>query len=366
MQNLLRKTAFILMMLNAAPALAELNIAFIAPMKGSLRYFGNELRQGAQLAVDEVNSKGGLNGEKVNFVKVDDPCDDAFSLTTAQMMAVNRTDYKMAAVFGPYCPNKAEVIAEIFNQAKIVQILPMPVSEKTYKKAYSGMIKFSGFKKQMAYDFAKYFSESHMNQPLAMLYDPRNAEDVEIAEEMSKAFDKLEITDKFVPLGIEQNLEKVAEKIGELQIAHVYIAADAKKVLKLAGILKKQDENVWIFADKYQVRNSFAKNMGKNAHNTALLSLPNLKENPNFAETLVFMRLLGFEPEGLTAYGYLSVKMWVDAVEKVNSIDYQKVVKAMNAPLNNGWGAVVYKDGNPNKSLNFVVYEFDGKAYTQP
>ena len=117
---------------------ADLNIALIAPTDGDFKYFSEELVNGAKVAVDEINESGGLLGKKINLIQIDDPCDDTLSLTTAQMMAVNRSqEDKMHLVLGPHCSNQAEKIADIFAAAEIFQILPIGGSPAVYKKKLS-------------------------------------------------------------------------------------------------------------------------------------------------------------------------------------------------------------------------------------
>ena len=99
---------------------ADMNVAVIAPTDGDYKYYSEELINGAKVAVDEINENGGLKGKKVNLVQIDDPCDDTLSLTTAQMIAVNRSEEdKMHLVLGPQCINRTEKIAAVFSGAKI-------------------------------------------------------------------------------------------------------------------------------------------------------------------------------------------------------------------------------------------------------
>ena len=46
-------------------ASADVNVAVVAPQSGSREMFGRELWEGAQIAVNELNENGGLEGEKV-------------------------------------------------------------------------------------------------------------------------------------------------------------------------------------------------------------------------------------------------------------------------------------------------------------
>ena len=45
------------------------------PLTGSAAQYGNSVKEGAQLAVDEINAAGGINGYKINFDMKDDEND---------------------------------------------------------------------------------------------------------------------------------------------------------------------------------------------------------------------------------------------------------------------------------------------------
>ena len=114
----------------AGNANAAINGAVIAPLVGEFKHFGDELINGVRIAVDDINSQGGVKGERVNLVVVDDQCDDTFAVSTAQMMAVNSSkEDRMNLVVGPYCPNAFEKVSDIYAKANIFQIIPTTISK---------------------------------------------------------------------------------------------------------------------------------------------------------------------------------------------------------------------------------------------
>ena len=57
-------------------ALADVNVAVVAPKAGEYKTLGDEIISGVRIAVDDINAQGGLKGEKINLITVDDQCDD--------------------------------------------------------------------------------------------------------------------------------------------------------------------------------------------------------------------------------------------------------------------------------------------------
>ena len=64
-----------LALLGAPPALADMKIGTAGPLSNAEALFGNTWQNGMQLAIDEANAAGGVNGEKLVLVRQDDQGD---------------------------------------------------------------------------------------------------------------------------------------------------------------------------------------------------------------------------------------------------------------------------------------------------
>ena len=51
---------------------SEIKIGMITPITGAVSTYGVSAKEGAELAVKEINDKGGINGKKVKLVVEDD------------------------------------------------------------------------------------------------------------------------------------------------------------------------------------------------------------------------------------------------------------------------------------------------------
>ncbi len=351
-------------------AWADMNIAIIAPTSGSFKYFSEELINGAKVAVDEINENGGLKGEKVNLVQIDDPCDDTLSLTTAQMIAVNRSEEdKMYLVIGPQCGNQAEKIADIFSSAKIFQIHPTGSSRALYQTRYGGPMEMVGYIEQQAVDFFRYYAEIFADRKLAVVYDGSNLGMTEIAREIQHLFTKAGMGEKltaFSPELYDHDPVKVFHAVKNSGARAVFMLSNEELTRETVRRLKKDDPEFVVFINRYFSGRSFSRKLSDAAEGIYVLALPSLTGNPEFAEDLVKLRLWGIEPEGLMAYGYLSVKLWRQLVIHTDSFAYDDIVKNMdNRLLSVGWGKVIYTGGIPDRSLKYAIYRYEKGEYTQ-
>jgi branched-chain amino acid transport system substrate-binding protein len=115
----------------------EFRIGLIAPITGPLKLSGQGLLRGAELAVEEVNAKGGLrvggNRYHINLLIEDNQSDAELSVAAAQRLI----DQGVVAVVGPATSANAIPTAAHLEQAHTLMIAPISSNpETTRNKRY--------------------------------------------------------------------------------------------------------------------------------------------------------------------------------------------------------------------------------------
>jgi branched-chain amino acid transport system substrate-binding protein len=103
----------------AAPK--ELKLAVLAPLSGPVPTFGEMTRDGALLAIEEWNAKGGVLGMTIAPIVEDSQCTPDPAVNAANKV-VNQD--KVHYIIGEVCSSASIPISEIANAAKVVQISP--------------------------------------------------------------------------------------------------------------------------------------------------------------------------------------------------------------------------------------------------
>ena len=110
----------------ATPALAQIKIGSAGPMTGQYAAFGEQLRRGATMAIEEINAAGGVNGQKLELLIGDDACDPKQATAVANKMVAD----KVAFVAGHFCSGSSIPASDIYKEAKILQITPASTNPK--------------------------------------------------------------------------------------------------------------------------------------------------------------------------------------------------------------------------------------------
>src|ERR1700751_3592469 len=74
-------------------------IAVVGPITGSNAVFGEQMKRGAEMAVADINAKGGVLGKKLDLIVADDACDPKQAVAAANEVV----EKKVVFVAGHYC-----------------------------------------------------------------------------------------------------------------------------------------------------------------------------------------------------------------------------------------------------------------------
>lgn len=113
--------AFLLTACGGAAAPKELKVAVLAPLSGPVPTFGVSTRDGALLAIEEWNAKGGVLGMKIVPIVEDSQCTPDPAVNAANKV-INQD--KVHYIIGEVCSKASIPISEIANAAKVIQISP--------------------------------------------------------------------------------------------------------------------------------------------------------------------------------------------------------------------------------------------------
>jgi branched-chain amino acid transport system substrate-binding protein len=102
-------------------AAKEITIGLTAPLTGDNAEYGNVFKNAIELALDKVNSQGGVNGAKIKLVAGDSKADPKEAANIAQKFV---SDSNILAVIGDFTSTAALAGAPIYQKGGLVQLSP--------------------------------------------------------------------------------------------------------------------------------------------------------------------------------------------------------------------------------------------------
>ena len=101
------------------PDLPDIKIGVLSPTSGSEAYYGTDMLQSYQLAVDEINSTGGVLGRKLALNAADDGCDANMASQAASKLIAEGCDF----VVGGYCSGATIPALQQFYDENLLMLI---------------------------------------------------------------------------------------------------------------------------------------------------------------------------------------------------------------------------------------------------
>src|SRR5260370_41890228 len=98
--------------------------AVVGPLTGSNAALGEQMKRGAEMAVADINVKGGVLGKKPDLILADDACDPKQAVAAANDVVGK----KVVFVAGHYCSSSSIPASAVYNEAGVLQMTPAPTN----------------------------------------------------------------------------------------------------------------------------------------------------------------------------------------------------------------------------------------------
>ena len=141
---------------NGGAAEGDILLGMLTPLSGSSASIGPYMKNGAQLAVDEINKAGGVDGRKLKLVVEDEACDPK----TAAAGAAKLVTEGIAVSVGGYCSSATLPTLSIFGKANIPMIIPAANSNDLVKDKLKNVFLINGTGAQQAQAAVDYMKSS--------------------------------------------------------------------------------------------------------------------------------------------------------------------------------------------------------------
>ncbi|MEO6144023.1 MAG: branched-chain amino acid ABC transporter substrate-binding protein, partial [Dermatophilaceae bacterium] len=130
-----------------ASASGPIKLGMVVPISGSSAPTGAYMKNGAQLAVDEINKAGGiLDGRKLELLVQDEACDAQQAVASA-----NKVVSAGAVVsVGGYCSGATLPTLPIFQKANVPMIIPAANSQELVAQGLDNVFMINGTGKQQS------------------------------------------------------------------------------------------------------------------------------------------------------------------------------------------------------------------------
>lgn len=298
---------------------------------GSTSSFGLSTRNGIQLAFEEINAAGGVNGKKLDMIFEDDQGTPEKAKTVISKL-INQD--KVVAVLGEVASSNSLAAAPVAQEAKIPMITPSSTNpEVTLKGDYISRVCFiDPFQGAV---MAKFAANTLKAKTAAVLGDNSSDYSKGLTQFFEQEFTKLggQVTTKQTYAQKDQDFKAQLTQIRDQKPDVIYIpgyygevAIIAKQARELGMTMPLLGGDGWDSPELWKLGGAALTNAYISNHYSADNPAPEIQ---NFVKS--YKAKFGVEPDSLAALAYDSAKVLADAIKRANGTESAKLKDAINA-----------------------------------
>ncbi|WP_060774365.1 branched-chain amino acid ABC transporter substrate-binding protein [Liberibacter crescens] len=337
-------------------ACADIVIGVISPITGPLAIYGEQIINGVQGAVLDINNKGGILGNKVIIKNVDDAGEPKQGVSAANQLISEGVQF----VIGPFISAVAFPVSNILNDSGVLMITPTASAVDLTTRGLKNVLRTCPPDDEQGKSAAKYVLSHFKNSKIAIIHDKtvygKGLADI-FKKTLNESGVKEQLYDSINPG--EKDFSVIISHFKEANIDVLYFGGyPAEAGLILRQFVDKDKHPVFIGSEPLSSSElwTIARD---NAEGVLFTGTLNFKDNPAYAGVINNFKSRGVPLEPVTFNAYAAVQVLEAGIKKVG-ID--KGVDAVSdaikhfGPIDTIIGTIVYKETGDIVSQRYSMY----------
>ena len=339
-------------------------VAMVGPITGQYATFGSQMRNGAEMAVEDINAAGGVLGKQLALEIGDDACDPKQAVAVANQMVGNGS--KLVA--GHYCSGSSIPASKVYADSDTVQISPASTNPAfTDQRAGPNIYRVCGRDDQQGGVAGKYLAANFGDKAIAFVHD-KTAYGKGLADETKKALNaagKQEAMYEAITAG-EKDYSALVSKLKQANIDVLFFGGYHTEAGLIVRQMRDQGIATILMGGDALITQEFWSITGKAGEGTLMTFSPDPRKEPAAAEVVKRFKDKGIEPEGYVLYTYAALQAWKQAAEKAKSVEVAEIVKALNGTdFDTVVGKFKFNDKGDPTLPPYAVYRWSNGNYEQ-
>ena len=339
-------------------------VAVVGPMTGQYATFGAQMKNGAEMAANDINEAGGVLGKTIELALGDDACDPKQAVAVANQM----TGAGAALIAGHYCSGSSIPASQVYGESDTVQISPASTNPTfTDNRPGNNIYRVCGRDDQQGGVAGKYLAKHFAGKKVAIVHD-KTAYGKGLADEVKKALNEAgtqEVLYEAISAG-EKDYSALVSKLKQAAVDAVFLGGYHTEAGLIVRQMRDQGLATVLMGGDALITQEYWSITGPAGEGTLMTFSPDPRKNPAAADVVKRFKDKGVEPEGYVLYTYAAIQAWAQASEKAGSTVSADVVKALNE---NEFDTVIGKfrfndKGDPNLPP-YAVYRWSNGGYEE-
>ena len=324
---------------------ADIIIGVAGPMTGQYQIFGQQMKNGAQAAIDEINAKGGISGELLSLNVGDDGCDNRKS----EDVAKGFVSIGASVVIGHFCSNSALVGAKIYEAANIPMISPDASLPLFAEGAGWNVVRIASRDDAQA-DMAALRINQKAPEAIVAVIDDGSSAGKALANRFTATYGKASTA-----ITIKLDTKDFSSLIADIKLHSVntiFLACIASDAGNIAAALEANGLKLKIYGTDSLLVDQFWANANEAGEDTRATFAIDPQSAPQAKLAIESLKIAGFTADGATLPSYAAVQLYAAAAEQTGA--------------HNGKGIAEYLRSGKTSETVLGPLAFDAKGEVQP
>jgi len=344
-----------------SPAQAEILIGGAGPNTGPLAWIGEQMQRGAEMAVTDINAVGGVLGEQVRLITVDDFCDPEQAVAAAKKLVSEAVIF----VDGHYCSGASIPASEVYEMAGVLQISPASTNPLLTDQGRANVFRVIGRDDAQGIVAGNYLADRWAGKKIAIFHDGTTY-GKGLADETRKQLHKRSVHEAvyqaYVPGRDDYSSETALLQGADIDV--LYVGGYHTEVALMARAARDRGYSLQFVSGDAMATEELNLIAGPAVEGILFTFVADPRQNAEAAPVVDRFRAENFEPTGYTLHSYAAVQVWAQAVEKAGSLELKDVIAALHGQeFDTVLGRVDFDEKGDLTTQNWVWYVWRGGEY---
>lgn len=347
-------------LLSASAAYADITIGLMAPLTGAVAAYGDQVKNGAEAAIADINKAGGILGEKVVLKLADDAGDPKQGVSAANLLVGDGVKY----VVGPVTSGVAIPASDILAENGIVMVTPTATAPDLTARGLTNVFRTCGRDDQQAAVAAEYVLANLKDKKIAII-DDKGAYGAGLAKAFKTALNAGGVTEvdaQSINPG-EKDYAALVTRLKDAGVEVIYFGGYHPEGGLIARQLKDAGVNATIIGGEGLSNTEFWAIGNEAAAGTLFTNAIDATKNPASAAAIESLKAANIPAEAFTLNAYAAVEVLKAGIEKAGSAEdptaVAAAIKAMG-PIKTAIGDLTYGETGDLSSPAFSMYKWEG------
>lgn len=336
----------------------DIKVATAGPITGPYAAFGEQMKRGADMAVKDINAKGGVLGKQLSLTAGDDACDPKQARNVANQLA----DAGNVFVDGHFCSGSSIPASAVYADSGILEISPASTNpaftDDAFKKGWINVFRVCGRDDQQGQVAGDYLAEHFKGKPIAII-DDKSTYGKGLADQTRATLNAAgikEVLDESINAG-DKDFSALVSKMKQAGIAAYFYGGYHTEAGLIARQSKEQGLNAVQIGGDALATDEYWSITGAAGEGNLMTFTPEPRAIPQAQGVVAEFKQTGYDPEGYTLFTYAAMQVFAEAAQKAGSTKVDALSKVMHSTkFNTVLGTLGFDKKGDVIGLGYVVY----------